>query len=103
MRIGILRKRLELQRESLESSGVVMWTTLATVWGDVRPVPNPSVMSGNYDRRATHIIRVRFRDGVDTGMRLVDGSHVYSIKHLVNVEERDRWLDLHVEEGGTLE
>jgi SPP1 family predicted phage head-tail adaptor len=108
MRIGSLRKRLTLQGESLVPDGsgghAASWDTLATVWAEIQPASGSGPLAANFDRRITHVIRLRFQQGVEvkTGMRLLDGNRIYAIRAVVNADERNRWLDAHAEEGGTL-
>jgi SPP1 family predicted phage head-tail adaptor len=74
------------------------------MWGEVVPVSGASAVATNYDRRFTHVIRLRYRADVTvvTGMRLVDGERVYNIRFVTNKEERSRWVDILAEEGGVL-
>jgi SPP1 family predicted phage head-tail adaptor len=109
MRIGALRKQLTLQRESLAPDGaggsMAVWTTLATVWGEIVPVTGmPSVIVSGFDRRITHTITVRWSGDMTmiTGMRLLDGNRIFTIRAVTNVDNRDRWLEIMAEEGGVL-
>ncbi len=105
MAAGDLRKRLTLQRESLSSGGQTgIWTTVATVWGSIAPSTRYYDYL-NSERRVTHIIRVRYRSDVTvaTGMRFVCGSRVFTVRYVVIDGEKNRWLDVLVEEGGGLE
>ena len=107
--LGALRKRLTLQVESLglDGAGGVManWTTLATLWGQLAPVTGAaSVVVGGFEKRITHAITVRWRSDVTiaTGMRLLLGSRVFTIRSVVNEDEANRWWTIQAEEGGTL-
>ena len=107
MQIGILRKQLTLQGESLVADGsgghAANWTTVATVWGDVKPtIGVDAVIVRNFDKRITHVITLRYRSDITTGMRLLDGSRILLIRGVVNLDEKNRWLQLLVEEGGLL-
>ena len=109
MRLGALRKRLTLQSESFVADGsggnMAEWATVAVLWGEILPLSSTGALSAQSDRRPTHNIRIRCCPalGVTTGMRLVDGSRIFSIRSIVNADERNRWLDLLTEEGGLLE
>jgi len=107
MLTSALRKRLTLQSESLVSDGaggrVGNWTTVATVWGKIEPV------SGYHENQAgnrypTHTITIRNRSDliVSTGMRLLYGSRVFTIRRVTQDEAKARWLYVTVEEGGQL-
>lgn len=106
MSIGALRKNLALQAESVVSDGsggiTTGWTTLATVWGQVEPVTAP--IHVGTEGRTTHKITLRWRSDitVTTGMRLVMGSRIFTIRAVINTDEANRWWELQTEEGGTL-
>ncbi len=107
MRIGMLRKRLHVQRKKLTLEGgdvLPVWESVATVWGDVKPCSASSVLSGTYGHRTSHVVRIRVVKNIKltNGMRLVGGERTFSVRHIVNVEDRDRWLDVYVEENGYL-
>lgn len=106
--VGELRKRLVLQAEGLVPDGTggqtSGWTTLGEIWADVVPVSGSMALAANYDRRLTHTIRMRFRHDLEvtSGMRLLDGNRVFTIRAVTNRNERNRWLDILAEEGGML-
>ena len=79
------------------------WTTIATVWCEITPSTRYYDYT-NSERRVTHSIRVRYWSDVNfkTGMRLVYGSRAFTIRYIVIEEEKNRWLELLVEEGGLL-
>ena len=107
MTAGALRKRLTLQSESVTPDGsggyAGNWTAIATLWGEITPSTRYYDYT-NSERRVTHSIRVRYRNDVNisTGMRLVYGSRAFTIRYIVIEEEKKRWLELLVEEGGLL-
>ncbi|MDD5585630.1 MAG: phage head closure protein [Alphaproteobacteria bacterium] len=108
MRIGSLQKRLTLQSESLVPDGAggnaASWVTLATIWAELIPDTGGQAVASNFDRRITHTIRMRNPQSVavKTGMRLVGGSRIFTIRAVVNDGERNRWLEIHAEEDGLL-
>jgi len=106
MRIGGLRKRMTLQRESLVADGfggqVAQWSDVASLWGSVTPLTGFGALTENAEKRVTHGVTVRYRADVATGMRLLLGARSFLIRSVVNRDECGRWLDMVVEEGGEL-
>ncbi|MDD3289078.1 MAG: phage head closure protein [Alphaproteobacteria bacterium] len=94
MRIGNLDKRLTLQSESFSGSAAV-WATIGSVWAEIKP-------AGGSAEHITHKIIVRYRSDVATGMRLILGDRVFTVRSIIRPDESGRWLELMVEEGGLL-
>lgn len=109
MQAGNLRKRLVLQQRSSSQDSygqqVIGWTTLATLWGQVE------TLSGNQLARAqsiysavTHKVTVRyqslFADIKTVGSyRIVLGSALYDVGASLNIDQRNRTIELLCEEG----
>jgi SPP1 family predicted phage head-tail adaptor len=99
-----LKHRLSLQQEVLSSDGmggyVKTWEVLAELWAEIRPLGGLEVFfSGQLNARATHKIRLRYRSGVTSAMRLVFGERVFNIRSVHNIDEKNDMLELLVEEG----
>lgn len=98
-----MQQRLTLQSASVVADGaggiVTSWTTIATVWGALRPLPITQSWAQQTDeKRVTHNLRLRWRNNIATGMRLQLGTRNFLIHALVNQDESGRWLDALVEE-----
>ncbi len=101
---GTYRHRLSVQQEhpvADTGGGQGMgWTTLDTVWASIMPVSGRERwMSGQMTTMVTHRIRMRFDSTITPAMRFVMGDRVFNIRSILNVEERNRTLDILVEEG----
>lgn len=104
MRIGELRKLVTIQGESStpdDAGGYVLsWTNLATAWAEITALNGREVYTAQHlEGRVTHRVTMRYRAGVTTDMRLTCGSRVFNIRAVMNSDERNRWLELLVEEG----
>jgi len=106
-RIGNLRRRLDLQKQSFTPDGeggfVTNWISVAALWGEIMPASGAQAVS--LDRRITHLVRIRNNPEteVKTGMQLVDGSRFFLVHHVAEFDNRGKWLEISVEEGGNLE
>jgi SPP1 family predicted phage head-tail adaptor len=107
MRIGELRKQIVVQQEQQTPDGAggyaLAWTTLATVWADIAPVSGKEVFaSGHLEGRVTHKVTLRWRADINitSDMRIVYSSRAFNILAVLNGDERNRFAEILVEEGG---
>src|SRR5690606_11880366 len=71
------------------------WTDVATVWGDVRHLNGTeSIKAGAVTSAVNASIRIRWRTGLDAGMRVLVGATVYEIKAVLPDTQRREHVDL---------
>lgn len=96
------RVRLEVRSAGRDALGQPTggWVPVATVWGNVKTMTgmaaarNEVQAGGTEVTRATTSIRIRWRAGVDHGMRAVIGESIYDIRDVL-MDEMDReFIDL---------
>jgi SPP1 family predicted phage head-tail adaptor len=76
------------------------WSILATVRAAIWPKKMvEQVETGKRTATVTHQIRVRYLDGIDEECRVVFGDRIFEVISVLNVEERNRTLDLMCEEA----
>ena len=104
--VGGMRHRLELQQELRTPDGgggyTLDWSTVATVWGELRPVGGRERLEAmRLQGEVTHRIAIRYRAGLalDSQWRLKLGARVFNVRAVVNVGERDRFFELLCHEG----
>ena len=104
--LGGMRHRLDLQRETKTPDGgggyVLDWETVATVWGEVRPIAGRERLEAmRLASAVTHRAVIRWQAGLapDAEWRLVKDGRAFNIRAVVNLEERNRFLELLCEEG----
>lgn len=85
MQAGRLNRRCQLQSpsQSVDELGqpIPGWTDVATVWASIRHLSG--VESIKADAAVSTVkasIRIRYRTGLNAGMRVVHGAQVYSIE-----------------------
>lgn len=101
---GSLREPLTIQRKVAVSDGMggqaIQWIDLATVRGDVRPLSGrESVQAMQLQASLTHRIYIRYRADLTPADRLVMRGQHLQIRAIVNVEMRNRWLELACDSG----
>lgn len=107
MQSGKLRHRITIQQlvaGSPQQNAVgepnVAWTDYLTVWASVDPVTgNEPFLAQQHLSRVTSKIRMRYRSGITSDMRIRFNSVSYDIKAVLNWGERDRELLLLCEQG----
>lgn len=87
--------------EVIGTSGVIAQDPI-TVWSGWTAIWPVSSKESRENMRvgatATHNIRMYYRPGIDSTMRILFGSRSFEIKGIINPEEADIYLDLVCEE-----
>ncbi len=105
-----LRHRVTLQQEQKTEDGqggyIRSWVDVADIWAEIVPIMSAgqsasgeSYRDGQLQTRTTYKIRMRYRAGVTTGMRLSYDSRVFNIRSIVNPQELGEMLEMLAEEG----
>ena len=103
MRAGSLRQRLQLQiltgavDDGMGGKTGGTWTTSATVWGQIDPQHGTERLQAmQMTAEITHAIVIRYRTGITPKMRMVRvaGGQVFEIQAVLNIEARNRQLEL---------
>ena len=90
--IGQLRHRLMIETRQMSPDGAggttqtcVAWTS---VWAGIKPLlAEPSLLPRQSGETLTHHIVIRYRDGVQTGMRFRKGAECYVIRQIVDPDQ----------------
>jgi SPP1 family predicted phage head-tail adaptor len=108
MGINSLRHRVVIQSELASADGAggysLSWNFIATVWASVTPLSGREILAGQrLESRITHRIRMRYRSDitVTSSTRLSWNGRTFNIRAVINPGQRNRWLELLVEEGTT--
>ncbi len=80
-------------------TAVISWQAVASVWAEIRPKSGREVFeSDQLGGRVTHDVRLRYRDGVTTKMRILHSGRIFDIRFVANQGERGEWLICSCEE-----
>tara|TARA_B100000161_G_scaffold87043_1_gene60890 strand:+ start:4402 stop:4725 length:324 start_codon:yes stop_codon:yes gene_type:complete len=104
MAVGGLRHKVDLQKptNTRDAGGgaVKTFTTLAQLYAQIKPVSGQEkYRQGQVQESVTHHVTVRYRSDIGTNMRLVYQSRNFNIRHIRNIDERNRFLLLVCNEG----
>jgi hypothetical protein len=99
MRAGDLRSRVVLQSMTTSTDAignpVKTWSNVSTEWADVQAQDGTeAIQSGQVNARQALVVRIRYRAGVVPTMRLIHAGRPYEIMTVVNVDQRNRELQL---------
>lgn len=99
VRPAALRHRLMLETSDLAADGSLLWTPVAVVFAAIEPIGERETEAGAaMTGRATHRIQLRWRDGVTSRDRLVQGARVFRILAARDLDERRTHLLIRAEE-----
>lgn len=113
MSVGRMKKRMQLQSKTTSADGggsdaVTTWTTYNTAFGSIQPKSGQERLFGDQlQEPITHIVRMRYRTDITFKDRLlysykshgVSNSRTFNIKRIINVDSKDKYLDIMCVEG----
>ena len=98
---GKMRHRIRIEQYNGERDGHgdvldsddENWTPVCTVWASVSPLSGREFYeAGQSQSEVTHKLRLRYRPGIKTEMRIVYGSRIFAILSIIDWEERHESL-----------
>lgn len=102
--IGKLRHRITIESKGQASDGaggyIESWSPFATLWAEVKPINSRErFQAEQVQARTTHRIWIRYRDDLETDMRVSYQSRSMAILGITDPDERKHWLVIDCEEG----
>jgi SPP1 family predicted phage head-tail adaptor len=99
MQAGKLRHRITIQQliDGQDEIGqpAQTWSDVATVWADIRHKSGSEAIKADQVTSTVQAsIRIRYRTGINAGMRAVHGATVYDIKSVLPDERSREHVDL---------
>ena len=101
---GMLREPLTIQRKVAVSDGMggqaIQWIDLATIKAQVVPLSGrEAVQAMQLQASITHRVYMRYRADLTPADRIVMRGQPLQIRAIINVEMRNRWLELACDAG----
>ncbi len=105
---GMLRHRVQLQRQQRTPDGIggfdIEWTTYATVSAYIAPLSGTeTVVAMQIQDSTTHRLYIRYRAEILPEDRVLFGERTFNIRSVLNLEERNRFIEMRAEEGVALQ
>lgn len=101
---GMLREKLFIQRETLTQDAlggdVKEFSSIGSTFGYVQPTGGGERFFGQQlEATITHKIVIRFRTNINPADRILLRGEPLQIRRILNLEMRDKFLELHCEQG----
>lgn len=78
---------------------ITAWSPKMIVWAEISPISaHQNFETHKIEDVVSHIIIMRFIEGVDTKMRIKYNDRIFNIKGIINVREKNRILKIKTEE-----
>ena len=102
--IGKMRYQVQLQQpaSTTDAGGgrTQVWSTVALLWANIEPKSGSErYKNDQITDTTTHDVYIRYRKTISTKWRISYGDRTFSIKSILNIEERDRFYLLSCTEG----
>lgn len=101
---GKLRHIITIERETSTSDGAggstITWSAVATPRAFIKPMSGGERLQAmRLESTVTHRIFIRYRDDLLTSDRINFNGRLMQIRALINLEERNRWIEIYADEG----
>jgi len=101
--IGEMRQRITFQEKVEVDDGHhghnVTWKDVATVWASVEPISGREYFYAHQiSTEVTHRVRVRYREGLTTEMRIKLGERILGIDSILDLGEQRKILEIFCKE-----
>jgi SPP1 family predicted phage head-tail adaptor len=99
VRAGTLNARVTIEQPTAGQDAVgqpvLTWTTVAVVWAHVRHRSGMETIRGDADTSVVKAsIRIRYKTGLNAGMRVTHGASTYDIRAVLMDVEHKEYTDL---------
>jgi SPP1 family predicted phage head-tail adaptor len=106
-----MRHKITLQSQVLTPDTIggntVSWSNLTTVWAKLdnlsgslgRNFNSEKSFAGQLQDKTFYKITIRYVSGIDTKMRILFENKALNIKSVINVDEKNEFLEIFAEEG----
>lgn len=93
-----LNKQVSIQSKSMTGKGVdrtETWVEFCTCQASIRPISaSERIKSNREEMIVSHRIKIRYRSGITNGMRMVYHGRVFDIASVINIDEKNREIEI---------
>ena len=99
-----LRHLIQIERETYTPDGAGgntrAWTVQKNLKAKIKPMRgNERLQAMRLEATISHVITVRYVDGILPSDRVKFGSRIMQIRAVINVDEMNRYIELYCDEG----
>jgi len=99
MKISDMRHRVTFQEEQKTPDGykgsTAKWVYVVEVWASVEPISGGErFFAQQIKSDVTHKVKIRYRTGINEAMRILHRDRIFSIESIIDVEERQKFIEL---------
>lgn len=103
MQAGKLRNKVKIQQQTTDQDAAGQpldtWSDVANVWGNIRFLNGVETLkAGAPTSTAKASIRIRYRTGINAGMRVLHGATAYNITAVLPDMAKKEYVDLACED-----
>lgn len=101
---GKLRHTIAIERETRTPDGAggstLTWASVASPRAFIKPMSGGERLQAmRIEANVTHRIFIRYRSDILTSDRINFNGRLMQIRALINIEERNRWIEIYADEG----
>ena len=101
---GKLRNRITIERLTLTPDGIggnaETWVVNKSLKAYIKPTSGSETLhSQRLEARLTHKVYIRYVTDIINTDRVVFNGRNFQIRAIINIEERNKWIELSCEEG----
>lgn len=101
---GKLRHVIDIERETKTPDGIggsyLDWSVVASPRAYIKPMSGGERFHAmRIEANITHRIYIRYQTGLREGDRINFNGRLMQIRALINLEEKNRWLEIYADEG----
>lgn len=104
IKIGDLRHKIAIEREQMTLDGMggstKTWEVIGSPWSKIKPMRGGERLQAmRIEATVSHIITIRYNPSYKASDRVNYGGRIMQIRAVINVEERNKWIELYCDEG----
>jgi SPP1 family predicted phage head-tail adaptor len=101
---GMLRHTITIEDKSTTDDGCggqdLAWDPVVTVRAAIKPASGAErLFAERLEASITHKLITRYKPEIKPWMRIKFGDRYFQIRAILNIEERNRFLEIHAQEG----
>jgi len=93
-----LNKKISIQKKSVSGKGIdrgESWAVFCSDWASIRPISASEIIKSDREEMdISHRIKIRYRSGITSDMKIVYGSREFDIHSVININEANREIEL---------